>query len=332
MNICLTLDYELYFGRQTGTAERCLLYPSNRFLDICDALNIRCTWFIDCGYLDKLNQLSADYPELKEEQRAVHAQIQRMVQSGHDCQLHIHPHWEDSGYNGSEWVMNTQRYKLSDFTTEEAAEIIFRYASALESVTGKPVSAYRAGGWCVQPFSQVRDAFMKKGIRIDSSVYKNGFYSSGHYKYDFRKAPNKTRWQFQEDECVETKNGFFTEIPISSVLLSPFFFWKLFLLGRLFPARHKPIGNGFPIPSPGKRRSYLTKWNEHPLFFEGYFVESLPGAVRAYISQNTGNELVALAHPKAFTEYSLDRLPDILGKLKKEHVFCTLSELQTDEH
>ena len=53
---------------------------------------------------------------LKKDYDLITQQIQKLSAEGHDVQLHIHPHWEDSTFDGIEWIFDTNRYKLSDFS------------------------------------------------------------------------------------------------------------------------------------------------------------------------------------------------------------------------
>lgn len=300
-----------------------MLQPTEMLLAMAKKHHAPMTFFVDCGYLKKLNEQKNRYAQVQKEYDAIARQMEHIVKSGSEVQLHIHPHWEDSFFDGEKWNMYVQRYKLADFSKEEAAEIIRSYKNILEEISGQSVTAYRAGGWCMQPFGHIAEALKENGIRIESSVFKGGYFQTDLYAYDFRNCPLGTRWRFENDPCVENKNGHFLELPISNYNLSPLFFWKLFLLGRINPEDHKPIGNGKPVPSPGMRKKYLTQWNNHYVSGEGYFVSQLPWAIR----NNKGNDLNILGHPKACTRYSLAYLNSFLEKNNKKHAFETLSRV-----
>ena len=57
-NIFVTFDYELFFGVQTGTAENCLLDPTNRLIQMAEKYQARFTFFVDVLYLMKLKEYS----------------------------------------------------------------------------------------------------------------------------------------------------------------------------------------------------------------------------------------------------------------------------------
>ena len=326
MNIFLTWDYELYFGQPTGSAEKCMLEPTEELLRLAKRYNAPMTFFVDCGYLKRLQAQKSQYAAVQKEYDALARQLEHITNSGSEVQLHIHPHWEDSYYDGNAWKMDVRRYKLADFSKEDAAEIIRSYKHVLEEMAGQNVTAYRAGGWCMQPFTHISDALKENGIRIESSVFKGGYFQTDLYSYDFRNCPEGTRWRFEDDPCVENKNGHFLELPISNYSLSPFFFWKLFALGKMNPEDHKPIGNGKPVPSPGMRKKYLSQWNNHFVSGEGYFVSQLPKVVKT----NPGNDLNVLGHPKACTKYSLRTLDSFLQQHANKHAFKTVSSVEKE--
>jgi peptidoglycan/xylan/chitin deacetylase (PgdA/CDA1 family) len=182
VNIFLTYDYELFFGDHSGTVGKCMLSPTQKLMDLCKGKKVQMTFFVDVGFL-----ISADkYPELREEVSQVKAQILQMLELGHDVQLHIHPHWEKSTWENGEWKFGTDsHYKLADFTKEEAVNIVRNYKEYLETLIGRKVIAFRAGGWCIQPFSHLEEVFKETGIRIDSTVIPGDFLERGSYSVDF---------------------------------------------------------------------------------------------------------------------------------------------------
>ncbi|MFK8036974.1 MAG: hypothetical protein AB8B74_01695 [Crocinitomicaceae bacterium] len=310
MKIYLTYDYELFFGSQSGSAEKCILEPTNKLRYIAKRTGAKMTFFVDVGYL---KQLSAHQHILavKTDYLAVKQQIKSLVAEGHDCQLHIHPHWEDSYHDGDKWVINVDRYKLADFNEVDIQRIVLEYQAILKDFTKKPVTKYRAGGWCLQPFSKMVDVFKKAGLTIDSTVFRYGKNITSPYYYDFENCPEKDHWQFSSDLCIEDENGPFTEFPISSYQYSVIFFWKLFLLGRLFPKKHKPIGDGFPVPSVGMRKEMLTKGKLLSASCDGYFITKVNQICN--LNQNKGySHTVIIGHPKAMTEFSLQQLEQVI--------------------
>lgn len=325
MNIYITLDYEIYFGENHGTVEKCIIYPTAELIRIAEEHNVRFCFFVDCGFILKLNEYRKKFPQLENDYAAITEQVKYLSQTGHDIQLHIHPHWEDSYYNGERWVIDVNRYKLSDFNEAEIDDIVSRYKHVLAELAGKTVFAYRAGGWCMQPFSKLRQAFIKHGVWLDSSVFRNGFYVSNNYEYDFRGAPDKAIYRFDSDPVKEDASGMFTELPISPIRNSPLFFWKLFLLGRKNPYLHKPLGDGRAMPAPGYRKKLLTRFTNNPVSVDGYNASLLDKSLKQ-LQRKKFEHMVVIGHPKALSRYSIEQLEAFVAQNCEKHNFTTYSK------
>lgn len=326
MQLFLTYDYELFFGEPTGSVEKCIIEPTNNLRGIAQRTGVKMVFFIDTGYLKKLIEFKDQYPLVQHEHDLVMTQIQDLVVEGHDCQLHIHPHWEDCTHDGKAWIMKTDRYKLDDFSDEEIERIVIEYKDILANITGKKVSSYRAGGWCLQPFNRVQKAFEKAGLNLDSTVFPNGKFTAGNYYYDFTNSPKKSKWKFSSDLIKIDENGPFWEYPISNKYYSPLFFWRLFILGRLNPKDHKPMGDGYPMASPGLRKKMLTKGINLSASADGYFATKL-GAVLKSNQKKGYEEMVIIGHPKANTHFALKKLEQFIKANSSTHQFMTFADL-----
>ncbi len=326
MNILVTLDYEIYFGRNHGTVGKCLLEPTNALMRIAERHGVRFVFFVDCGYLVALREQAGSHSSLARDLATVEDQLKLLAGAGHDLQLHIHPHWEDTRFDGLSWRMDISRYKLADFPDQDIRRIVSKYRETLESVASNPVLAYRAGGWCMQPFTRIGPALRENGIRIDSSVFRGGYSKAGAYDYDFRGAPAASVYRFGDDPVREDPKGFFTEYPITQVYNSPLFFWRLFLMGRLDPRRHKPIGDGQAMPAPGMRTRLLTRFTRNGLSMDGYNVRMLPAAVRR-ASRRGHENMVVIGHPKALSPYSIESFDRFVERMNGRHRFTTFTEL-----
>jgi len=330
MQIFLTFDYELYFGKNTGTVSRCITGPTELLTRVAEKHDIRLSHFVDIGFILKLEEESRRHPSLNADLDLIRRQLEQLTRSGHDLQLHIHPHWEDSYFEDGRWECVTGRYRLHDFSTEEISGIVKKYKSGIERFTGPgKVFAYRAGGWCVQPFDAIGPALEENGITLDSSVFPGGHYRSEIYDYDFRNAPTQSLWKFSIDPLQTDPLGSFTELPIASIRNSPLFYWRLFLLGRLDPYRHKPLGDGVPVPAPGQRRQLLSRPTTNTVSVDGYNARLLPRALRLYQKKNKGH-MVVIGHPKALTRYALEQLDRFIGENKNMHQFTTFAERRGD--
>lgn len=326
MNIFITLDYELFFGNNSGTVENCIINPTIKLLNILDANNIKAVFFVDVGYLVKLEEYKNKYQNLEKDYQLITNQIKKLANEGHSIELHIHPHWEDTIYNGKKWIFNTSRYKLTDFLENEILNIVTKYKNTLENISNKPIIAYRAGGWSIQPFNKIGKALEKNNIFIDSTVYPNGYYNSKYQSFDFIKTPkNITKWNFSNNPTVEDKNGIFIEIPISSIKVSPLFFWKFALTKIVKLKKHQAIGDGSAIKLNNSQiKKLLLKSSYTVVSIDGYKSSLLNKSLKKYskLKENNSN-LVLIGHPKAFTPFSLKKLSKFISKNKNNHKFVT---------
>lgn len=327
MNIFLTFDYELFFGESTGSVKKCMIEPTNDLLKISKKYSVPMTFFVDVGYLIRLETESAKHQVLKSDIAKVKNQITEMIECGCDVQLHIHPHWERSYYNGERWVIETDDcYKLSDFEEEELIHIVTFYKEYLEEISRKKVHTFRAGGWCIQPFDRLSTIFKEIGLRYDTSVFPGGYFESPHYFFDFRNAPEKSHYRFENDVCKEELNGFFTEYPISSLRYSPLFYWRLYILGRLFPKQHKMIGDGVFLSQPGRKKSVLTNFTWNHVSSDGYYVSKLSKSLKSSTKKGF-SEMIIIGHPKGNTKYSINRLNSFVKRNYLNHSFISFKDL-----
>ncbi|RLQ15603.1 polysaccharide deacetylase family protein [Vibrio sp. SBT000027] len=324
MKIFLTFDYELFFGSNSGTLEKSIIEPTERLLKILNSYDIKATFFVDAGYLIKLNQFCDEHEVLKRDLKIVTSQIKSLCGEGHSVQLHIHPHWEDAVYAGGKWLFKCNRFTLNAFSAEEVDRIVGDYKKVLEELTNSPVFAYRAGGWCIQPFSHLKKAFEKHNIWLDSTVFKGGYYNSETHMFDYRHAPDKDFWVFSDD-ILQEESGGMVELPISSYKVSPMFYWQLALIRLFKMKKHKIYGDGSPIGA-GKKDIFKL------LIRSSYSVASVDGFKISYLQESLNfnvdkghKNFVAIGHPKAFSRYSLSIFDKFCNENYRTHGFSIIS-------
>ncbi|MDF3028792.1 MAG: hypothetical protein K0S23_3099 [Fluviicola sp.] len=322
MQVILTFDYELFFGTSTGSVQKCMIEPSDRLLAIAKKHQVPMVFFVDVGFLIKLQEYKDQYPNLETDFRQIVAQLQEMQNLNCEIQLHIHPHWEKSRYDGKKWLVVTDGcYKLSDFPDAEAEAIVRKYHGFLTDLTGKKPSTYRAGGWCIQPFEQIEKVFQDLEIEKDSTVFPGGKFESEHYQFDFTNVqPFGKPYRFQSDVTKAEENGYFLEIPISSWEFSPLFYWRLYILGRLNPGDHKMIGDGSFLAQPGRKKSVLLHKTWNHVSSDGYYASQLKKQARCYQAKQVP-VFVVIGHPKGMTNYSLKELESFISKTKTVYKF-----------
>lgn len=224
--LILTYDYELFLGRRSGTVAQCQIIPAEKTLAILNKHNAKAVFFTDTLQLIRLKELAVngnihaekDFGLLKE-------QFAKIISLGHYIYPHIHTHWLDAVYNASihQWnLSDVSKYRFHQCSAEQRKEVFHQSLEILKELI-LPVQpdyrldGFRAGGWCIQPFSDFRNLFIEHGIRYEMSVLP-GFYSFTNAQYfDFTDYPDKSIYRFEENECIEKENGRFVQLTVSSV-------------------------------------------------------------------------------------------------------------------
>jgi hypothetical protein len=320
VNIVISLDYEVFFGARTGSVERTLIEPSAALAAIARHHGVPLVFFVDVLFVLRLRELGRRQPALMVEHDRIVRQLETLARSGHELQLHLHPHWLDSHWDGQRWHLDLAHYRLHDLDDTTLAHTVHAGAVALREITGGgAVSAFRAGGWCLQPFERLRGPLLQAGIGIDSTVYAGGWQAGPGPSFDFRQAPRASRWNFDTDPLVPVPGGPFLEVPIASHALSPLFFWKLALLRKLGGARHRPLGDGEAIaPSRGTLWRKLLWPSVSVVSIDGLKASELESAWQRHRQQGS-SDFVVIGHPKALTADSLRRFEAFLQRHREAH-------------
>jgi len=313
LNIVISLDYEIFFGRNGSGVQRTLVDPSTALSHIARRHGVPLVFFVDAAWLLRLREEAVRHPAVMAEHYRVMRQLESFVAAGHELQLHVHPHWVDSHWDGQGWVLDLRRYRLHDFSDREIAEIVMSCRNSLQAVAGaQAITAFRAGGWCLQPWSRLREPLRAAGICIDSTVYAGGLQQGTTQDHDFRDSPAHSRWFFEDDPLQPDAEGSFLELPIASHAVSPLFFWRLALTRQLRLPGHRPWSDGAAIPlAADDLKRKLTRRTTSVVSIDGLKSQFLEAAFQAHRRRGQ-QDFVIIGHPKAFTPYSLRRLEHFL--------------------
>ena len=327
MKILFTLDYELFLGACTGTVAKCLIEPMQHLIEATKDYGVKFTIFVDAVYLLKLKEYSSQYPSLSKDLGDIQSNLLSLKEDGHDIQLHIHPHWYFSKYNGSCWELDDNHYKLSDLSEDQALGVFKKAKLYLDELVGIKTIAYRAGGFSAQPTSLLTKCFGENELLIDSSVYPGNYYNSTHQAYDYRNCPKKSIYRFDEDICAESEFGRFVELPLSTIMLSPIFYWKLVVTKLMKAARHKNFGDGVSVKTTSDSiKERLLKKTSGFVTIDGYKCSYLK---RAYNLKKDKEEILCvIGHPKLATPYSVKTLAKFCASISGDYPqYITISEL-----
>ena len=331
MNIFITLDYELFLGTKTGTPENCLIKPMDALLELATETGIYYIIFVDATYLIRLKQLMKDEPILRNHYEMVVKNIIKCVKSGHDVQLHIHPQWAYSNWDKRNrcWIMDKDHYKLSDLSINEVQELIKNAKHELDNIVGYKTSAFRAGGFCLDNFSDYKNLFLELGLTIDSSVARDQYVKSKIHYYDYRHVPVKQIYRFSDSVKNENENGAFTEISISSFSCASLYYYAIIRKASLKYSPTLIYKDGESISDGGNRLSYYAK-----KIFRRYRLLCTIDAVSScyledfysHLNKKGYNEMVILGHPKNASDASIRNLRRFVEKHITDR-FVTSKEL-----
>jgi hypothetical protein len=328
MKVFISLDYEVFFFKPSSDIKQSLIAPTERFLEILSKTQSKAVFFVDAGYLYALKRQQNKFDKLAKDYAAIVVQLQYIETQGYEIALHIHPHWEDSYYDGHRWKMNLNRYKLADYTKVEAEEIFKKYYRELQSILVHQIVSYRAGGWCIEPFDYIKDAMKEVGIYIDSTVYQDGYAKTATHNYDFRKYPKKEFWRFSSSPAIEDKEGCFFEIAFTSQRFHPILYWKV--LFNTLLKRIKKEGNGQGVkPSFKEVLKKLFTINTEPVSIDAFKSQLLLKAFKN--AEKKGKKyFCVIGHPKCFSEDTYKNLEQFLAYAKhRGHTIATFSKLIT---
>ncbi|HXB39769.1 MAG TPA: hypothetical protein VNZ49_04455 [Bacteroidia bacterium] len=317
-DILFTFDYELFLGNRSGTAANCILLPTQKILELFNKHSISgAIFFIDTTYLLRLKDNSAK--ACREDLKKISEQIALICRDGHYVFPHLHAHWLDAIYlpEINQWdLSNISKYSFSAINTEERERLFSESIKLLKEICGPQKDmGYRAGGWCIQPFSDFKPHFEKYNIKYDFSVMK-GFYSDhASQKFDFREAPAKSFYHFSDDVIEENTSGIYTEIPISTLKISyPSRILNRVLTRLMYMKGVSNYGDGYStfsasvaeIKPPGNEMASIENLTLVNL-------SDYKGALR------NNNYLQFISHPKMVTPLNLECFDQLLKDITKKY-------------
>ena len=324
MEIFLTLDYELFLFNPGNNVDQSLIDPTNKLISILNKHQIKAIFFVDVGYLLALSKQKDNYPKLASDYFKIVHQLKYLESQGHELGLHIHPHWEDCYFDGNRWKMDLSRYKLADFTKSDAELIFTKYYNVLQALSVKKIISYRAGGWCLEPFSHIKDAMRLHGIYIDASVVPGGYQHTATHSYDFRKYPSLPIWTFNIDPAIIEDQGCFYEIPCTAHKLPQLHYWKK-IINVLFRPNHKDTLGEAVKPTFKEVLRKLFLKNIDAVSIDSNKSNSLLSSFKEKEHEQDAYYSI-IGHPKCFDELTFSNLNIFLKyTMSRGHVFIVFS-------
>lgn len=335
LNICITFDYELFFGKNNGTDREILFDPTAMLVDMLAQEGVSATFFADTCSITRCKKLGRN-----EYVRDFTDQISNMHAKGQDVQLHIHSHWLKSDFQDGQWNFDSSSYRLQSFGFDrddpESASAIIREGKEYLELTLQKADpeyrciAYRAGGFAIQPHKELVAALYENGIRIDSSVAPK-LVAGGTNSYDFTAIPKQVNWHIcSEGEWNQDLPGgknALLEIPIATENKNPI----AFLLRRVFAPATIKLSLG------PKRGSYInietnapaakfSLWNYiscyNAMSMDAYQAEFLYSQLKRFkakhCKKNADCAIALIGHPKLVTKEYISNLQRLIQRIRED--------------
>ncbi len=332
-HLLLSVDYELFFGDDSGTVENCMIRPVNRLMDILEPFGSKMTVFWDILHFYRLKQLEAEIPDLRFDRELIEKQIADLLSKGHDVQMHIHPHWLDARWENNKWRFSYNRFaihRLWDEKDETDPETIWGCITQsrllMEEVCRKTdpdykVIVFRAGGYRVEPFEKLAGALKHNGIIVDSSA-AHGMRSRGsEFKFDFRRLPRYIHYRFDSSVLIDSDEGQFWEFPKETIKV-PFYIRLLFYILQNFVYANKgSYGDGKRLRFTKKEQSGHW-WHSVRNRYYRLTAEGMDPVRWRYLHKNSREFSQVVLHSKNMSPFTVQVLYDSLEK--GELAFCSL--------
>jgi hypothetical protein len=331
--LLFTFDYELFLGVRSGKVEDCIISPTYKLLTLLNQHHFLGTFFVDTVFLRRLKEKAAEFPEAEKDYQSIVKQLQKLVVDGHYIFPHIHPHWLDAVYlpEKNEWSLSNLRYyqfgslpvDLQKEMFDSSMEIL--YSIIHEVKENFRLDAYRAGGWCIQPFEYFKPNFEKHGIKHDFSVIPGSYHLSDAHYFDFRNAPvDQPVYQVCDDVCVKDEKGPFTEWTISVLPTNDLQQWLDFKVsGFLHRLRFTGKMRGSTVNSQIKVEGDIYnngKTTRHVATFEGLN----PYRVMRYSRMiQKSSYFQFISHPKLLGDFEFKMIGLLFNMMGKDKSFET---------
>ena len=199
---------------------------------------------------------------------------------------------------------------------------------ARKAVPDYAVCAFRAGGWCVEPFEKLRSAFQICGIKVDSSVVPGMRLDGEVHALDYSGLKSNAFYRFSDDVRIPDKNGKTIELPVNGYYMSR---WEkiAFALGRKMNRKNAEIfgdGKGISVIAAVSVRKRFVSFLQKGKYFNQFMLDGYINSVliERKVSQSELPFVSIVAHPKTLTLSSLRAVEYLAAK---GHHFRSLTEI-----
>ena len=275
-------------------------------------------------------------------------QLEYAVRAGHDVQLHVHPHWLTTGYDGTIFHPSND-FALSDFKDDTRfggiPGIIQLSIHQLNDIC-LPIDqnykcvAYRAGGYNIHPETEkIFNSLFNNGIRYDSSMAKGYYFRSDISEINFNNLPHLPNWIINPENYhlpLVNKPGIL-EIPIATIPKTLFEVPTRFKLKKYASRAVENRGPMIHLNHQTDMRSKIKMlfsnrmltFDNHTLSLD-YLMKVFRYTIRKYEKKSDEIMFCVIAHPKSMGDYSFQLMDKFIHTIQKEYpdvAFTTYSAL-----
>ncbi|MBC8320432.1 MAG: hypothetical protein H8E34_06905 [Bacteroidetes bacterium] len=331
LKLILTFDYELPLGSIKKSYGHSLFEPTDKLFEVLHKLQVPSVFFADIlsyTMFEKWDKERYALPFKK--------QLKKAAVTGHDVQLHLHPHWLESNYNNGK-IIQSEKYKMGDFANNYPHGINSIIESGICELSKicKTVQhdykciAYRAGGYNFVPCAaEILSSLFSNGIRIDSSISRGYFFKSSVSVVDYRNVPNLPHWYLSLNgnfKNPDTENKGILEIPIASKPKGMFEVPTAFKLKkyehRAVESRGSMIHSNEKVSKRDKVRQLFSSRMltvDNHTYSPEYLMNILDYNVKKFQSHDT-IMLSLIGHPKSMDKYHYQLLAEFVNRARDKY-------------
>ena len=222
--LILSLDYEL-FGDGSGNVDREQIKPTRQLTELISKYDAKLTIMFEYGQYSAYQKYGNVNAELIDDNKKITDQLIRMIQAGHDVQLHYHAQWHNAQYDKAKnnFTVDLNHVDISSLQYNEIVTVLKEGKEFLEDLL-KPYRSdyecvgFRAGSWAVKKQEKLLNALKDSGFKIDSSVVPNTKFESEQVNFEYKDCPHQYKyWYVDKLLCKDSSTAEFIEMPIYTI-------------------------------------------------------------------------------------------------------------------
>lgn len=345
----LTFDYEVPLGGASNF-DQALFTPADNLLALANRIDVPIVLFADICSAIRFNEWDPDYSWKFTEQ------LRGAVRTGHDVQLHIHPHWMNSSYENGKFIpsanfgLSSFKNKTGDLSIESIIDTAYNALTKVcQSASGQyQCCAFRAGGYDMAPEStRILRKLYELGIRFDSSVVPGLFHDYGFSRVDYRKIPDLPYWTIPSNGPLSTvgKSDFFI-LPIATrptrlIDIARRRLGKIRHAGEYRARRYSSSGWGYALGRTRTTTADAIRSVFSPMALSldreyadvKYHKQIIEYQIRRFGNQVDDLVITMIGHPKSIGPFQLRVLEDLVSYLQDSYPemrFTTYTDLYRD--